>query len=336
MTWGCSSEKRRQWSPRTNPRYLSAASRNNRAQRVQWNSTVRVAAALGLVRHSTAAPGSAPEGCIAVREWKAKDLGPKHEQFTPLLWSTADGPASTQPLGHSLFSPGQAPVARLCCTETLEVAGSVRKDWGLLYRLCEPASLQTSLGRGASGTWDISTFLIPGLPLRPRRIPKIPRDRTSLGRTVAAHRVAPGSSRIVWAPDGSGHPSPFSPCPSISTHSYHLLHTQSHTAQLVGSNWALFAFLENLHTTHLDQDSPLSVVSERPHWRSKENISLWRSLGEGHSFPHHMVKKIFFFFFSYQQMSENCYFLCYFLFFFFFWFTNCLRQEGNPVIFPEP
>lgn len=60
----------------------------------------------------------------------------------------ADGPASTQPLGHSLFSPGQAPVARLCCAETLEVADSVRKDWGLLYRLCEPDSLQMSLDEG--------------------------------------------------------------------------------------------------------------------------------------------------------------------------------------------
>lgn len=53
--------------------------------------------------------------------------------------------------------------------------------------------------RGASGSCDICTFLIPGLPLRPRRIPKIPRDRTSLGRTAAERGVAPcrAASRLI-------------------------------------------------------------------------------------------------------------------------------------------
>lgn len=122
----------------TNPRYLSAARRNNWTKGVQWNSTARGVLALDFA--NTKLRLQKPSSLSWPGKLKIWGLSTTHSLSYsgkwPLVWQL-----------HGLFSPVQAPLRRLCRTKTLRVGDSIHEDRGLFNRWCEPISLQVSLGR---------------------------------------------------------------------------------------------------------------------------------------------------------------------------------------------
>lgn len=101
--------------------------------------------------------------------------------------------------------------------------GGVRRGWGLGFAdsWCEPDSLWTSLGHGASGTWDTHVFIIPGLSCCPPRTLEILRDRVSFGKngpSCSALDLILLFSELPWSRCISAHPSSSSHGPSIRTY----------------------------------------------------------------------------------------------------------------------